>query len=364
MKILMAADTVGGVWTYALELAGGVRDFGVEVILATMGPRPTATQRAAAEAVGNVSLVTSEYRLEWMQDPWADVDAAGDWLLALEQRCAPDIIHLNGYAHVALPFVSPTVLVAHSCVFSWWRAVHGTIPPAAWTEYRRRVSRGLQRAGLVITPSRSMLDALGADYGFEGVARVIPNGRSASRFRPARKRAFVMAAGRMWDEAKNLGSLAGVARRISWPVCIAGPDTAPDGNRFSATTVVLLGMLDEDAMARTLAQSAVFAHPALYEPFGLVVVEAGLSGCALVLSDIPSLRENWDGAAVFVPCRDDAALGDAIERLTMRPSERTALSHQAYERARMLTPERMARAYMAEYERLALSPTTGIACAS
>ncbi len=32
--------------------------------------------------------------------------------------------------------------------------------------------------------------------------------------------------------------------------------------------------------------------PARYEPFGLSVLEAALSGCALVLGDIPSLRES------------------------------------------------------------------------
>ena len=34
--------------------------------------------------------------------------------------------------------------------------------------------------------------------------------------------------------------------------------------------------------------------PARYEPFGLSILEAALSGCALVLGDLPSLRELWD----------------------------------------------------------------------
>jgi hypothetical protein len=46
--------------------------------------------------------------------------------------------------------------------------------------------------------------------------------------------------------------------------------------------------------------------PARYEPFGLSVLEAALSGCALVPGDIASLRGNWDGVAEFV-CPDDAA---------------------------------------------------------
>ena len=46
MKILMTADTVGGVWTYALELAGALAPHGVEVALATMGRRLSSAQEA------------------------------------------------------------------------------------------------------------------------------------------------------------------------------------------------------------------------------------------------------------------------------------------------------------------------------
>ncbi|MFN7117439.1 MAG: hypothetical protein ACK4TA_11615 [Saprospiraceae bacterium] len=35
--ILMTADTLGGVWTYALELAQGLQSFDIQVHLATMG---------------------------------------------------------------------------------------------------------------------------------------------------------------------------------------------------------------------------------------------------------------------------------------------------------------------------------------
>ena len=40
-RILMTADTIGGVWSYALELAQGLARHGVEVALATMGRVPS-----------------------------------------------------------------------------------------------------------------------------------------------------------------------------------------------------------------------------------------------------------------------------------------------------------------------------------
>ena len=99
MKILMTADTVGGVWTYALELTRALEPHGVEVQLALMGPPPTSAQRNEAEQIANLSLFKSDYKLEWMSDCWSDVKRAGEWLLHLATRLCPDVIHLNGYAH-------------------------------------------------------------------------------------------------------------------------------------------------------------------------------------------------------------------------------------------------------------------------
>jgi len=364
MKILMTADAVGGVWTYALELARALRAFDTEVCIATMGPRPDLDQVAAAAALDNVTLFSGDYRLEWMEDPWRDVEAAGEWLLELEQQCTPDIVQINGYAHAALPFSAPIVLVAHSCVYSWWRAVHGPLPPSQWDEYGRRVTTGLNAADVVVAPSNAMARALRACYDLRRAATVIPNGRAASPFAPAEKRNVIMAAGRVWDEAKNLRTLMDAAPRLSWPVRIAGPDTAPDGTRIAAPSVDMLGRLSGHDLADALGNTAVFVHPALYEPFGLGVVEAALCGCALVLSDIASLRENWDRAALFVPPRDTDALVAAIEYLIAFDDERNTLARRARDRALLFAPERMARAYMDLYNRLAPRRTTRLACAS
>ena len=120
----MTGDAVGGVWTYALVLARALAPHGVRVTLATMGARPGAAQRADADAAG-IDLVVSDFRLEWMDDPWEDVARAGEWLRSLERDVAPDLVHLNGYAHGALDWRAPVVVVAHSDVCSWWRAVRG-----------------------------------------------------------------------------------------------------------------------------------------------------------------------------------------------------------------------------------------------
>ena len=64
-RVLMTADTVGGVWDYSLQLAEVLSDRGVAVTLASMGPWPTCDQQAAARHVPGLELVSVESRLEW-----------------------------------------------------------------------------------------------------------------------------------------------------------------------------------------------------------------------------------------------------------------------------------------------------------
>src|SRR5690242_9948589 len=91
-RVLMTADAVGGVWTYVMELANALAAAGAEVMLATMGPRPTADQRAHAQSIPGLTLEESAFKLEWMDDPWDDVARAGEWLLELEESFRPDVI--------------------------------------------------------------------------------------------------------------------------------------------------------------------------------------------------------------------------------------------------------------------------------
>src|SRR5438477_12810194 len=121
-SVLMTADTIGGVWTYALELTRALAASDVRVTLATMGAALTRDQRCEARRLATLDVVESTYRLEWMPEPWGDVAAAGEWLLRLEADVAPDVVHLNGYAHGGLPWRAPRVVVGHSCVCSWWHA--------------------------------------------------------------------------------------------------------------------------------------------------------------------------------------------------------------------------------------------------
>ena len=355
MKILMTADTVGGVFTYALELAGALACHGAEVVLATKGRLLSPEQWRQARHVPGLEVFESSDRLEWMEDPWDDVARSSAWLLDLEAQVLPDVVHLNDYAHGALPFAAPKLVAGHSCVCSWFEAVRRTPPPPSFDCYRAEVARGLAGAGLVVAPTRWMLAQLARHYGPLRRSRVIPHGRSPARAPPVEKEQMILCAARLWDEAKNAQLLERVAGGLAWPVLLAGEEEHPDPAHVRALpfgAAHALGHLSAEALACFYRRAALYALPARYEPSGLSVLEAALAGCALVLGDTPSLREQWEGAALFVDPDDPELLRRILSELTERPGARSALGELARARGRACSPERMAEGYLAAYREL------------
>src|SRR5690606_14640847 len=135
----------------------------------------------------------------------------------------------------------------------------------------------------------------------------ILNGLPSRELPAAGKESFVFTAGRLWDEGKNIAAVARAAPQIQWPVRVAGIPH-PDGDGVEVPGVEFLGRCSTGQMRNLYARAPIYVLPARYEPFGLTPLEAALGGCALVLGDIPTLREVWGRAAVFVPPDDHAAL--------------------------------------------------------
>lgn len=348
MRVLMTADGVGGVFGFVVDLARELGPHGVSVTVAMMGPALRREQRTLLQSLPNVDLHERPYALEWMREPWDAVDAASEWLLDLARGVRPDVVHVNGYSHALLDFGAPKLLVAHSCVLGWWRAVHGTDAPDTYREYARRVRAALAAADLVVAPTRAMLDTLGEEYGFRG-GHVIPNGVDPERYFPAEKLPQFAAAGRLWDPAKNLELIVRALPLLPWQVRVAGPPPKPS---VLPPGIEALGVLARAELGRLLARSAVFLHPARYEPFGLAVLEAAAAGSALVLGDIRSLREVWDDAALYVPVDDPEALGAAATRLANDGDLRLSLARRARERARRYTAAATAAEYLLAYAKL------------
>jgi glycosyltransferase involved in cell wall biosynthesis len=350
IRILMTTDTVGGVWTYSCALASRLAAAGAEVTLATMGPPARPDQR---EMLGDpqVHLVETDLALEWQDPEGRDLATAGRVLSGLESRFKPDIVHLNSFREATLPWRAPTVVVAHSCVNSWAQACRDTawLGDSRWTRYTERVAAALNGAQAWVCPSRSFHDNIVKIYRPRSPGAVIWNGIAATDL-PAQKRELIFAAGRLWDCAKNIEALAAAVPGLHWPVHVAGPVDA-----YPSTGITWLGQLPHRALRGHLQHAAIFVSPALYEPFGLSVLEAAAAGCALVLSDIPTFRELWSGAALFFDPSDRQMLQRLLADLCADDLGRTQLQRRAYEHSLTYSLARTTSAYLKLYEGLLTS---------
>lgn len=346
-RVLMTLDAVGGVWRYAMTLGTGLAERGISTLFVGLGPRPSPAQRAEAERIGELTWL--DLPLDWLAADRAALDGIPAALAALAEARNIDLLHLNLPTQAAGHATErPVVVVSHSCVVTWFRAVRGTGVPADWRWQFDLNLAGLQRADAVLVPSRSHGAAIEANYGLPDRALVVPN---AVHPRPARrtKRPLVLAAGRWWDEGKNGATLDEAAASIDWPVIMAGATKGPNGAALSLSHAHGTGELPSAALRGLLEQAAIVASPSIYEPFGLVALEAALAGAALVLADIPTYRELWADAAVFVPARTPAAWAEAINALAEDPRRRERLAAAARARASAYTLEAQLDSVLAAY---------------
>jgi glycogen(starch) synthase len=341
--VLMSADAVGGVWTYAVDLARGLSALGSEVTLAVLGPGPEPRQAAAARAIRRVNLLETGLPLDWTAARPADLAEAGEAVATLARELGADLVHLNSPALAAdASFDAPVVGACHSCLATWWSAVrHGPMPEdMAWRAAATR--KGYAACHSLMAPTAAFAMATRTAHGVEAPA-VVRNGRQPMSLRgcPTKADRLVFTAGRLWDAGKNLSVLDAAAEAVDAPVFAAGLLIGPNGDRVRLANIEALGPQDEHGLAYWYARAPIFCSVPLYEPFGLSVLEAAQAGCALVLSDIPTHRELWDGAAVFVDPEDSAGLADALNRVLDDPQLREALANAAKAQAQHYTASAM-----------------------
>lgn len=209
--LLMTADAVGGVWTYALDLARGLSGAGLRVTLALLGPSPQPDQRAAARAVPGLELIDTGLPLDWMAEEPAAIRRSAvalGALGALARRLGVDLVHLNSPALAAEAGFTSAAFAAATA------ALHGVPPPV-----------------------------------------VVRNGRSPSQGGTAVRERLVFTAGRLWDEGKNIATLDAAAATLTTPLIAAGPLEGPDGSRRTLRHAQGVGRLDAAAVAAWVARA-------------------------------------------------------------------------------------------------------------
>ena len=356
MRILITTDTIGGVWTFTRELTIGLLDAGCEVVLVSIGPLPNVQQQRWADDMqrhwgSHFQFIADNVPLEWMQANESAYSQPARFLLQSIEELQVDVLHCNQFCFGALPTERPKVITTHSDVLSWAASCRAEEldDSDGLRRYRSLVGNGLAGAQAVVAPTRWMLEALGESFDLPENRRVIASGRSIPATSQNFRKLQAITAGRLWDEAKNVGLLREVSSPM--PLLIAGDISCDGANAPSALGAVgLLGRLAEDDLLTMFRKSELYICTSRYEPFGLAPLEAALCGCAVLANDIPSLREVWrDGALYF---HDAASLSELLRKvhgdrdLLARAKAHSSIQAHAY------TREKMTISYLALFQQV------------
>src|SRR5918998_1456392 len=239
------------------------------------------------------------------------------------------------------------------------------------------------RADRLITCSSYMREHVADIYGLEeSRVQVIPNGIDPSELVPvddldtlrarfaAPDEKLVLLVGRLVYEKGfqlALEALPGLIERLgNVRFVVAGSGTAEADLRAQATELGLddhgtfLGWIGDDVLHSLYRIADLTVVPSIYEPFGLVALEAMASGCPCLVADTGGLREGVPNEDVGLRfrSRDPRSLAEMAERLLTDDELRERLVAEASEH--VLTFDwadvaRQARAVYAELTRARVS---------
>jgi glycogen(starch) synthase len=160
-----------------------------------------------------------------------------------------------------------------------------------------------------------------------------------------------------------LDALAPIVKRLgNVRFVVAGTGTAEAELRRQAWQLGLtrhgsfLGWIGDDMLHSLYRVAEVVIVPSIYEPFGLVALEAMASGCVCVVADTGGLREVVPAGGTVglrFPSRDSGALGRVLERVLTDDDARARLVADAREHVLKFDWAEVSRRTKALYRSLA-----------
>ncbi|HWK16918.1 MAG TPA: glycosyltransferase family 4 protein [Solirubrobacteraceae bacterium] len=301
-----------------------------------------------------------------------DVDAFVGWVAAMNadmrdlgmelcERLDFDLVHSHDWL-----VASAAERLARRSGRPWLSTIHATEfgRHQGWVQtYPQSHIHGVERAMVrradhVVTCSRYMRSHVATVFGVP-VARitVIPNGIDPRDLEPvvddlgalrgryaAAEERLVLLVGRLVYEKGfhlALDALAPVIKRLgNVRFVVAGTGTAENELKRQARRLGLskhgsfLGWVGDDMLHSLYRVADLCIVPSIYEPFGLVALEAMASGCLCVVADTGGLREVVPGdgtVGLRFPSRDSAALGAVVGKVLTDDLARARLIAEARE---------------------------------
>jgi glycogen(starch) synthase len=351
----------GGLGRHVRKLSEGLVRAGVEMhVLTRGGGRLPAQEERHGVIVHRVSEPPFPHEVgafvRWVADMNAHMAQRG---AELGERF--DLVHSHDWLVAAAART-----IARSRRLPWLATVHATEygrhqgwvekPPQSLIHARERaMARGATR---LITCSQYMRGHVARIFEVSpGKVTVIPNGIDPGELEPvdtdlpalrARLAApgepLVLLVGRLVYEKGfhlALDALAPVIRRRrGMRFVVAGTGTAEEELKRQARRLRLsshgtfLGWVGDDMLHALYRVSDLCIVPSIYEPFGIVALEAMASGCLCIVADTGGLREVVPGdetVGLRFPAKDADALRVLLERVLTDDARRARLVAEARE---------------------------------
>ncbi|MFN8112965.1 MAG: glycosyltransferase family 4 protein [Solirubrobacterales bacterium] len=374
----------GGLARHVRKLSEGLVELGVEVHVLTRGSEDA--PRTEVVSGVNVHRVLEPSRprdlgefVTWIERMNADMLAAG---VELGDRYEFDLVHGHDWLvaaacdHLARRFGAPLVTTIHA-------TEHGR--HQGWVDkhpqsYIHGVERWItNRSDRVIACSSYMREQISDIFEVpEARIAVIPNGidpddlplgeeseleRLRSEF-AAPDEKLVLLIGRLVYEKGfqiALEAMPELIERVPGTrFLVAGSGTHEDELKKQAKELGLmehgtfLGWIGDDVLHLLYRIADVCVVPSIYEPFGLVALEAMASGCPCIVADTGGLREvvPHGGVGLRFRTRDPEALGGMVERVLTDAELRESLIAEASEHVLSFDWADVARRTAAVYDEL------------
>ena len=297
----------------------------------------------------------------WVEHMNADMLAAG---VELGDRFDFDLVHGHDWLvavagdHLAKRLRAPFVVTIHATEYGRHQGWVDKHPQSHIHNIEHWMAN---RADQVVACSAYMRDHISDIYGIEEErVAVIPNGIDPADLRPAdqeemrRIRAkfarpdekLVLLVGRLVYEKGFQVALEALPRVIEQldgvRFLVAGSGTHERQLRAQAAELGLLehgtflGWIGDDVLHTLYRIADLTVVPSIYEPFGLVALEAMASGCPCIVADTGGLREvvPHEEAGLRFRARDPESLADVAERVLGDDELGDRLVAEAYQHIR------------------------------
>jgi glycogen(starch) synthase len=293
----------------------------------------------------------------WIEHMNADMLAAG---VELGDRYDFDVVHGHDWLvavagdHLAKRFRCPLVVTIHATEYGRHQGWVEKHPQSHIHGVEKWMAN---RADRLITCSAYMREHVADIYGLEeNRVTVIPNGidptdlvpvgdlvELRARFAEPHEKLVLLVGRLVYEKGFQIAleALPPLIERVGdVRFLIAGSGTAEQELRDQATALGLddhgtfLGWIGDDVLHSLYRIADLTVVPSIYEPFGLVALEAMASGCPCLVADTGGLREvvpSDERVGLRFHSRDPESLGAMAERLLTDEALRDRLVAEAQE---------------------------------